>query len=143
MGRQFKSGSCRADVYRGLRYLGKVLLKTVNPNAIVTIKLEKRIFKESEIQPVFSFIALYFVFFAVGGTIAALLESNLTTGYSGAIACLGNIGPGLGALGPMGSFHDLHWLTKSIFVFLMWAGRLEIMTLAVFLRPATWRESRW
>lgn len=126
-----------------LRYLGKVLLKTIYPSAVVTIKLEKRIFKESEIQPVFSFVALYFLFFAVGGTLASLIESNLITGYTGAIATLGNIGPGFGALGPMGSFCDLHWVTRYIYTFLMWAGRLEIMALVVFLRPEIWRSSRW
>lgn len=125
------------------RYLGKVLLKTVNPTAVVTIKLQHRIFKESEIQPVFSFVALYFVFFAVGGTLVALIEGNIIVGYTGSIATLGNTGPGFGILGPMGSFNSLHWLSKAIYTFLMWAGRLEIMALAVFLRPATWKDCRW
>lgn len=126
-----------------LRYLGKVLLKTVYPSVVVTVKLEKRIFKEAEIQPVFSFVVLYMLFFAVGGTLATLLESNLIVGYTGAIVTLGNIGPGFGKIGPMGSFYELHWLTKAIYTFLMWAGRLEIMALAVFLRPETWRDSKW
>lgn len=126
-----------------VRYLGKMLLKTVNPTAVVTIKLENRVFKESEIQPVFSFVWLYFLFFAIGGTIAALIESNIIVGYTGAIATLGNIGPGFGVIGPMGSFSVLHWLTKSIYIFLMWAGRLEIMALVVFLRPGTWKDSHW
>lgn len=125
------------------RYMGKVLLKTLYPQAVVTIKLEKRIFKESEIQPVYSFVALYLVFFAVGGIAATLIESNLITGFSGAIVTLGNIGPGFGIIGPMGSFYELHWLTKLIFTSLMWAGRLEIMALAVFLRPEIWRSSKW
>ncbi|PKL49504.1 MAG: potassium transporter [Candidatus Riflebacteria bacterium HGW-Riflebacteria-2] len=126
-----------------LRYLGCVLLKALHPRAVITIKLDRRTFKESEIQPIFSFVALYFAFFAICGTIAALLENNLIVGYTGAIATLGNIGPGFGVIGPMGSFADLHWLTRSIYIFLMWAGRLEIMAVAVFLRLETWRDSRW
>ncbi|OGK05280.1 MAG: hypothetical protein A2W80_16545 [Candidatus Riflebacteria bacterium GWC2_50_8] len=126
-----------------IRYLGRVLLKTIHPSAVITIKLEKRIFKEAEIQPVFSFVALYFAFFAIGGTLAALIENNLIVGYTGAIATLGNIGPGFGVIGPMGSFASLHWLSRSIYIFLMWAGRLEIMAVAVFLRHETWSDSRW
>lgn len=126
-----------------LRYLGRVLLKAIHPSAVITIKLERRIFKEAEIQPVFSFVALYFAFFAIGGTLAALIENNLIVGYTGAIATLGNIGPGFGVIGPMGSFASLHWLTRSIYIFLMWAGRLEIMAVAVFLRYETWSDSRW
>lgn len=126
-----------------LRYLGRVLLKAIHPSAVITIKLERRIFKEAEIQPVFSFVALYFAFFAIAGTLAALIENNLIVGYTGAIATLGNIGPGFGVIGPMGSFASLHWLTRSIYIFLMWAGRLEIMAVAVFLRYETWSDSRW
>lgn len=126
-----------------VKYLGKVLLRAVYPQAILTVKLQNRTFKESEIHPVFSFVTLYFTFFAVGGTIAALIESNIVVGYTGAIATLGNIGPGFGLIGPMGSFATLHWATKCIFTFLMWLGRLEIMALAVFLRKETWTDSRW
>lgn len=126
-----------------LRYLAKLLLKAVNPAAVVTIKLEKRIFKDHELQPIIGFIALYFLFFAVGGVLASFIENDLTIGFTGAIATLGNIGPGFGKIGPMGSFYELSWATKMIFFFLMWAGRLEIMALAVFLRPGTWKDSRW
>jgi trk system potassium uptake protein TrkH len=64
-------------------------------------------------------------------------------GFTGSIATLGNIGPGFGAIGPMGNFAGLHALTKAIFFFLMWIGRLEIMALAVFLRSETWTDARW
>ncbi len=126
-----------------VKYLGKVLLRAVYPEAILTVKLQNRSFKEKEIQPVFSFVTMYFAFFAVGGTIATLVESNLIVGYTGAIATLGNIGPGFGLIGPMGTFANLHWITKGVFTFLMWLGRLEIMALAVFLRKETWTDSRW
>ncbi|GAB1355102.1 MAG TPA: TrkH family potassium uptake protein [Candidatus Rifleibacterium sp.] len=125
------------------RYLGKVLLKIVQPNAVVTVKLARSTFKESEVQPVFSFVVLYFLFFAIGGTIATLIENDFTVGFTGAIATLGNIGPGFGKLGPMGSFYDLNWFTKVLYTFLMWAGRLEIMAVAVFFRQELWRDSKW
>jgi trk system potassium uptake protein TrkH len=95
------------------------------------------------VQPAISFVMLYFFFFAVGGFAASLLESNMVVGFSGAIATLGNIGPGFGAIGPMGSFAGLSSLTKLIYTFLMWIGRLEIMALAVFLRRETWSDARW
>ncbi|HOI90360.1 MAG TPA: TrkH family potassium uptake protein [Candidatus Rifleibacterium sp.] len=126
-----------------MRYLGKVILKTIYPKAIVHIKLERRIFKESEIQPVLNFVVMYFLLLVFSGTLISIIEDDLTIGYMGAIASLGNVGPGFSAIGPMGNCYNLHWLTKFIFTFLMWAGRLEIMTLAVFLRPETWRDSKW
>ena len=126
-----------------IKYLRRVLLRAVYPEVIMRIKLQDRTFKESDIMPAISFVVLYFCFFAVGGTLASLLESNLVVGYSGAIATLGNIGPGFGLIGPMGTFAGLTTFTKLIYFFLMWIGRLEIMALAVFLRRETWHDASW
>ncbi len=126
-----------------IKYLRRVLLRTIYPEVVLRIKLQNRTFKETDVQPAISFVMLYFFFFAVGGFAASLLESNMVVGFSGAIATLGNIGPGFGAIGPMGSFAGLSSLTKLIYTFLMWIGRLEIMALAVFLRRETWSDARW
>jgi trk system potassium uptake protein TrkH len=126
-----------------IKYLRRVLLRAVYPEVVIRVKLQDRTFKEADIQPVISFVVLYFSFFAIGAIAASFLESNIIVGFTGSIATLGNIGPGFGAIGPMGSFAGLNPLTKLIFTFLMWAGRLEIMALAVFLRKETWVDSRW
>ncbi|HNV70123.1 MAG TPA: TrkH family potassium uptake protein [Candidatus Ozemobacteraceae bacterium] len=126
-----------------LRYIGRAIIRAIHPKAIITIKLGKRVFSESEVQPILSFIFLYFCFFAVGGTIAALIENNLIVGYTGAIATLGNIGPGFGLIGPMGSFGTLHPVTKLLYTVLMWAGRLEIIALVVFMSRETWSNMRF
>lgn len=126
-----------------IKYLRRVLLRAIYPDVVLRVKLQNRTFKESDIRPAISFVMLYFFFFAVGGFAASLLESNMVVGFSGAIATLGNIGPGFGAIGPMGSFAGLSNLTKLIYTFLMWIGRLEIMALAVFLRKETWTDARW
>jgi trk system potassium uptake protein TrkH len=126
-----------------LKYLRRVLLRTIYPEYVLRIKLQDKTFKESDVQPAISFVMLYFFFFAVGAIAASLIEGDLMVGFTGSIATLGNIGPGFGAIGPMGNFAGLHALTKAIFFFLMWIGRLEIMALAVFLRSETWTDARW
>lgn len=126
-----------------LKYIGKNLVNAVYPNAVISLKLGDRAFKETDIQPVFSFVVLYFLIFALGGTIAAIIESDIIVGYTGAIATLGNIGPGFGLIGPMGSYDGLHEVTRMIYFFLMWVGRLELMSVAVFFRPESWSECRW
>ncbi|MFZ5952816.1 MAG: TrkH family potassium uptake protein [Candidatus Rifleibacteriota bacterium] len=126
-----------------IKFLRRVLLRTIYPEMILRIRLQDKTFKESDVQPAISFVMLYFCFFAIGGAAASLLESNIIVGYTGAIATLGNIGPGFGAIGPMGSFAGLSSITKLIYTFLMWIGRLEIMALAVFLRKETWVDATW
>nr|MBP7634712.1 hypothetical protein [Candidatus Ozemobacteraceae bacterium] len=67
--------------------------------------------------------------------------NDLSIGFLGAIATLGNIGPGFGPIGPMGSFAGLTTATKAIYFFLMWAGRLEVITLLVLFERRLWRNA--
>lgn len=126
-----------------VRYFWKILLKNIYPEAVVRIKLDNRTLRESDVLPILTFCMFYMASFFIGGTIVCVLENSFVVGYSGAIACLGNIGPGFQSIGPMGNFADWHFISKLIGIFLMWAGRLEVMALIVFLRPEVWRGSRW
>lgn len=125
------------------KYFWKVLLKNIYPEAVTRIKLDNRTLRESDIQPILSFFLFYILVFFIGGTIISIHEANFVVGYSGSIACLGNIGPGFEAIGPMGNFFAWQPLSKLVAIFLMWAGRLEVVALLVFLHPEVWRGSRW
>jgi trk system potassium uptake protein TrkH len=70
------------------------------------------------------------------------LGAGIIEGLTASIACLGNIGPGLGAVGPMGHFGDLHPVSKVTLTAAMWIGRLEVLTVLALLRPEVWRSIR-
>jgi trk system potassium uptake protein TrkH len=126
-----------------IRFMGRGILLAIFPKAVSPLRLGDRLFQENETNPIMSFIIAYFLLFAVGGSVMAVLENNLVVGYTGAIATLGNIGPGFGAIGPMGSFAGFHPFSKMICTILMWAGRLEVMSLIIFLHPDVWRNLVW
>jgi trk system potassium uptake protein len=65
------------------------------------------------------------------------------TGITASLACLGNVGPGFGEIGPMGSFAALHPLSKIVLTLEMWIGRLEVLTVLVLFRVEPWRQARW
>jgi trk system potassium uptake protein TrkH len=71
------------------------------------------------------------------------LGADLISGITASIACLGNIGPGFGSVGPMGHFGDLHPISKIVLTAEMWIGRLEVMTVLVLLRFEVVRSARW
>ena len=125
------------------KYFWKVLLKNIFPEAVTRIRLDNRTLRENDILPILSFFMFYILVFFIGGTIISLLESSFVVGYSGSIACLGNIGPGFESIGPMGNFFSWHPISKMVAIFLMWAGRLEVVALMVFFHPEVWRGSRW
>jgi len=53
-------------------------------------------------------------------------------------SCLANAG--LGIFGPEGGFHTLNPMAKSVLIFCMWIGRLEIFTGLIVLAPSTYRS---
>ena len=57
---------------------------------------------------------------------------------SAVIACLGNIGPGLGQVGPTQNYAALPSVAKVFLSFCMLLGRLELTTLLVLLMPSFW-----
>jgi trk system potassium uptake protein TrkH len=59
---------------------------------------------------------------------------------SAVAATLGNVGPGFGAVGPMGSYLGFSDASKVFMTLLMWAGRLEIIPVLVLFTPEYWQR---
>jgi len=55
-----------------------------------------------------------------------------------AIATLGNVGPGFGVVGPINSFEPFSGVSKLYMIFLMWIGRLEVLSVLVIFTPSFW-----
>jgi trk system potassium uptake protein TrkH len=92
---------------------------------------------------VFSVLAFFFVYLA---SILAVTLMLLATGMdlnhalSAAMACINNLGPGLGAIGPAGNYATLDDLQKWVCMFAMLLGRLEIMSVLVLFTRSFWRK---
>jgi trk system potassium uptake protein TrkH len=65
---------------------------------------------------------------------------DLATAFGATVTTLGNVGPGLGTVGPSENFAHLPAVAKWLLALLMLIGRLEIFTVLVFLSPAYWRR---
>jgi trk system potassium uptake protein TrkH len=125
------------------RFTLRELKRTLHPRAILPVKLGGRVVPEHILRDVQVFMLFYLLTFAVGAMLVVLLGADLMTGITASIACLGNIGPGFGPIGPMGSFADLHPLSKVVLTLEMWIGRLEVLTVLVLFRFEVWRSARW
>jgi len=123
-----------------VRFLARQVTRAIHLKAVIPIRLGRRVFSDAEFQPIIGFVASYVALILVGGILTSILENDMNLGFLGAIATLGNIGPAFGKIGPMGSFADLTSATKVIYCFLMWAGRLEVITLFVLLEGRLWRS---
>ena len=65
---------------------------------------------------------------------------SILEAISASIATIGNIGPGLGSVGPFGSYLEFPMSSKLLLIFLMWVGRLEIIPVLVLFTGAFWKR---
>ena len=92
------------------------------------------------IRAVFALALLYVGGYFVFGVALVWMGEPLVDSFTASLACLGNIGPGFEAVGPMGSFAHLTAPAKLTLVLAMWIGRLEILTVVALLHPDVWRR---
>ncbi len=70
----------------------------------------------------------------------AALGLDLISAAAATIATMGNIGPGLGSVGPIDNYAHIPTLGKFILSFYMLLGRLELYTVLVLFAPQLWRR---
>ena len=124
--------------------------KMLHPKRIKHVTMDGHVVEPDVVRSIFAYLAAYTLIFIVSFLIISLDLNNLNyagventkflTGFSSVAATLNNIGPGLGAVGPAGSFADYSWWSKLVFIFDMLAGRLEVFPMLLLFAPSTWRK---
>jgi trk system potassium uptake protein len=129
------------------RVLRRELDQTVHQEAVVPIRFNGAALEERTVRSVTSFVLLYAAIFVLGVLALASIEAVAARGdlaweesISATATTLGNVGPGLGFAGPMGSFDPFSPASKVICILLMWAGRLELLPVVVLLTRSYWRR---
>lgn len=139
------SGAGGIKVVRWLLLFGllrREITTTLHPKAILPLRLGHRVVSEEALRQVSVFVFLYTLLFGFGALVLALLEGDFVVAFTASAQAIGNIGPGLGAVGPMGSFAELQPLSKAVLIFQMWAGRIEIFPVVLLFSPELWRRLR-
>jgi len=119
------------------------LFQTIFPRAVRPLRLDGRRVPDDVIRAVVSFLLLYLLLFAASVGVVGLAGTDMPTAVTASIATLGNIGPGLGDFGPFGHYAHFSDPIKVYLSLNMWVGRLEIVTVLIFLHPAAWLGARW
>jgi trk system potassium uptake protein TrkH len=110
------------------------------PHAVVATRMGGVKVKEETIQGILGFFVLFMGLFVGCSLIMSLLGLDLVTATSSVVAALGNIGPGLGLVGPVLNYADVPAAGKLVLSFCMLLGRLELFTVMVLLVPSFWRR---
>lgn len=116
------------------------LKRLVHPHAIIPVKFNKHSVDSKIVTNVLAFFIIYLVIFALSTIVFTLIEPNMESSMGAVATCLGNIGPGLGSVGPADNFHHIKPIGKWFLSFLMLLGRLELFTVLVLFSPSFWKE---
>ena len=114
--------------------------------AIVPIRVNRRVVDEKALRSAIVFVLLYLLTFAVGALFlvadARRAGEDLTPSTPSARPPRAWVtsGPRSGSPGPYGSFAPFSDLSTWICTVLMWLGRVEIIPVAVVLTRAYWRS---
>lgn len=116
------------------------LYRLIHPRAAIVVHYGGKPVSEEVLSSVSGFFFLYFGVFTLGAIAVAAHGYDIISSITASITTLGNIGPGLGAVGPADNFLHFPSSVKWILSLLMIMGRLEVFTVIVLFIPDFWRK---
>jgi trk system potassium uptake protein TrkH len=125
--------------------LRRELRQTVHPEEVVPIRLNRRVLDERTLRAATFFVLLYVGLFVAGAGVIAVdsafqgPELTPIDAIAAAATTIGNVGPALGAAGPIGTFEGFSDVSTVTMTILMWVGRLEIIPVIVLFTRRYWR----
>lgn len=143
-------GGCAGSTSGGVKVIRSLVFfknsflefkRILHPNAVISLKINNQIIRGKIITHIMIFLLLYIATFCVGSVSMAFLGYDFLTSMGAVATALGNVGPGIGKLGPMFNFGWLSAEAKVLLSFLMLFGRLELFTIMVLFTPHFWRAN--
>lgn len=125
-------------LFKGMLHELKMML---HPKQVKKISMDKRAVEGETVRTVTFYLVAYIFIYVASMLIISLDSSDLITNFTAVSATINNIGPGLGAVGPIGNFAFFSNTSKIVFIFDMLVGRLEIFPMLLLLTPATWKKN--
>ncbi len=123
-----------------IKNLWAELKRSIHPNAVIPVKYSKRTVNQQIIFNVVAFFLIYILFFSLGTFVMTLLGIDFETSMGASIASLGNIGHGIGGVGPFENYSFIPVAGKWMLSFLMLIGRLELFTVLIIFSPTFWKR---
>jgi trk system potassium uptake protein TrkH len=122
-----------------MKNIKNVFIKLNHPKSVSFVRLNGKVISENTNISILSFVVLYLFVFLIGTLAVVLTGIDPVTASSSVASCMAAIGPGLGSVGPSGSFAGMPEITKVILSLLMILGRLEIIAVFTIFTKTFWK----
>lgn len=142
-------GACAGSTAGGLKVSRALILfkniwrelkHILHPRSVIVTRLDGEALSDETCRSAANYFSLYALLIAVCTVVLSFDGFDLTTNFTATLACINNVGPGLGLVGPLGNFSIFSPLSKLTLTLSMLLGRLEIIPLVILLSPTTWKK---
>ena len=123
-----------------LKSLRRDLARIIHPNHVSVLSMDGETLSERVVSSSHGFLVAYVVVLIAGVLVVSWDKVGFEEAVTASMTCIGNVGPGMGLLGPSGNFSALSGLSKFFLSLEMLMGRLELLPLLVLINPDTWRN---
>ena len=123
-----------------IKHSYKEIFRIIHPHAVTTVKMGGGAIPSEILSSIWGFFILYLVLFIAAALLMASIGLDMTSSFTSVAACIFNVGPGFGLVGPVDTYQTIPVVGKWILIFCMLLGRLEIYTVIVLLVPEYWRK---
>ena len=121
------------------RYLVYEVRKLLHPKGIFSITIGKKSIDDKVVRATLAFYLFFIFIFVFTSIMLSFTGLDIESALTASAASLGNIGPGLGSIGPYDNWAHLTVFAKWLTSFCMLLGRLEIFTVVVLFSRSFWR----
>lgn len=118
----------------------RLIFRMAHPRAVGIVKLDGKQIERRTVHYVSSFFLIYTILTVFSILVVSLDNFDFETTVTSVLACVGNIGPGLGMVSPAGNFSAFSDTSKVMLSMNMLFGRLEIYPLLLLFSPRTWTQ---
>jgi trk system potassium uptake protein TrkH len=121
-------------------YAHREALRQLHPKLVRPVRVGGGIMPDRTADKVVGFLVLALATFGGGALLIALTGPDIVTSFSAAATAFGNVGPGLGDVGPTNDFLTLPRFARWVTMAQMLLGRLEIYPVILALSVITLRR---
>ena len=142
-------GACAGSTGGGIKVSRFIILfKTIknqilllaHPGTVRKIKVDNKVVDHAVLRSVNVYFITYVAIFALSVFLIAFDNYDFETNFTGVLACICNIGPGLSKVGPASNFSFFSPLSKYVLMFDMLAGRLELYPMLMLFYLPMWKR---
>ena len=122
-----------------IKYLLYEVRKLLHPKGVFNITIGENTIDDNVVRATLGFYLFYILIFVFTAVILSFTGLDVETALTASASAIGNIGPGLGSIGPTDNWGHLSDFAKWLTSFCMLLGRLEIFTVVVLFSRSFWK----